>query len=567
LDRVFAQADFANRGGGPLDDSDSDDDEYERERVLSLRAQAAALRRAHPQVAIADRRRRGRTASDEPDVLGAISSIRDGVRDAAMQVQHMTGAVGVIVQSRAAQIRRYLSRKIRDARRAQDMPGARATLRQAASRRQAKSPSLLGNLTGGGGGGPSGVDNSERVPLQLEQPLLLRIASMTDARTLAASTHGTGTRRASDGNVGPSLSRASRSISVASRLSVSSSDEAAPHEDLLLPGGGALPSRRARTLSASLTEDRIFRDDFDKGAITPIDLGQWGAGVGSSSADRSIAQKHPAAASAAAIGAQDDYVELQGASPRASPHTPPTGTPPPAMVAAAAATSSSKPPASSVRRASKQAVRATAASSPTPAVAASPLDQEDGVEGSPVAVCFPELWRAKEERLRRASPYSSHPGWRLVPVIVKANDDLRQEQFASQLIGVCARICRVSRVPVWLRPYDILATERQGGFISAIPDTISLDSLRKGTRGFTSLNNWFISHFRWGADGDRRLHDARSNFVSSMAGYAAVCYLLNIKDRHNGNILLTRRGHVIHIDYGFMLTSSPGREFARRTLP
>mmetsp|Transcript_33265 Transcript_33265/g.31721 ORF Transcript_33265/g.31721 Transcript_33265/m.31721 type:complete len:165 (-) Transcript_33265:694-1188(-) len=46
--------------------------------------------------------------------------------------------------------------------------------------------------------------------------------------------------------------------------------------------------------------------------------------------------------------------------------------------------------------------------------------------------------------------------------------------------------------------------------------------------------------------------------MCSLAGYAVICYLLNVKDRHNGNLLIDNQGHVIHIDYGFILGISPG---------
>ncbi len=59
---------------------------------------------------------------------------------------------------------------------------------------------------------------------------------------------------------------------------------------------------------------------------------------------------------------------------------------------------------------------------------------------------------------------------------------------------------------------------------------------------------------------------AQRNFVHSLAAYSLVCYFVQVKDRHNGNILLDGAGHVMHIDFGFMLSNSP-RNLGFETAP
>jgi phosphatidylinositol 4-kinase len=182
----------------------------------------------------------------------------------------------------------------------------------------------------------------------------------------------------------------------------------------------------------------------------------------------------------------------------------------------------------------------------------------------PPAVVFRESWDAKQERIRKKSAFGNHPGWRLVPILIKANDDLRQEQLASQIIQRMASILARENVPVWLCPYEIIALTDRGGIIEAIPDTISLDSLKKNDPHYTGLRDFFHSHF---GDGTEDLIAAKANFVESLAAYSMVCFLLQIKDRHNGNILLDKWGHLIHIDFGFFFLSSPGKNVGFESAP
>lgn len=70
------------------------------------------------------------------------------------------------------------------------------------------------------------------------------------------------------------------------------------------------------------------------------------------------------------------------------------------------------------------------------------------------------------------------------------------------------------------------------------------------------MNSWFTAEF--GADTSVRFKTARNEFVKSLAAYSIIMFILQFKDRHNGNIMFDRQGHLIHIDFGFMLSIAPG---------
>lgn len=52
---------------------------------------------------------------------------------------------------------------------------------------------------------------------------------------------------------------------------------------------------------------------------------------------------------------------------------------------------------------------------------------------------------------------------------------------------------------------------------------------------------------------------AQKNFCKSLAAYSLVTYFLQVKDRHNENILLHKDGYIVHIDFGFFLSNAPGQ--------
>ena len=110
-----------------------------------------------------------------------------------------------------------------------------------------------------------------------------------------------------------------------------------------------------------------------------------------------------------------------------------------------------------------------------------------------------------------------------------------------------------------LFPYRILPTRTgaaraPGGILEMVPDVRSRDEL--GKAGFASLYDYFVASF--GRPDGAEFEAARRTMARSLAASSVLCFLMWIKDRHNGNLLVNSTGAIVHIDFGFILGISPG---------
>jgi phosphatidylinositol 4-kinase len=154
--------------------------------------------------------------------------------------------------------------------------------------------------------------------------------------------------------------------------------------------------------------------------------------------------------------------------------------------------------------------------------------------------------------------------------IFKVGDDCRQDVLALQMIAAFRGIFNNVGLDVFVYPYRVTATAPGCGVIDVLPNSISRDML--GREAVNGLYDYFVSNY--GGEDSPQFQEARNNFVKSMSAYSVISYLLQFKDRHNGNIMIDDAGHILHIgrweitpskrymltlsDFGFCFDIAPG---------
>ena len=93
----------------------------------------------------------------------------------------------------------------------------------------------------------------------------------------------------------------------------------------------------------------------------------------------------------------------------------------------------------------------------------------------------------------------------------------------------------------------ILPVTPDHGFIEVVPESRSLEDLKKeapfaGDRGARVVSYLEVEHDQTKLD----------TLAATTAGFLVFGYLMGIGDGHEGNVLLTKQGELLRIDFGFV---------------
>lgn len=111
-----------------------------------------------------------------------------------------------------------------------------------------------------------------------------------------------------------------------------------------------------------------------------------------------------------------------------------------------------------------------------------------------------------------------------------------------------------------MTPYEIISTGPNCGIVEFVKNSMSIDYLKRKMTENSGINpdNVLVDFFkmRFGSPTSANYKRACKNLADSLAAYSLVCYILQIKDRHNANIMINvENGQLVHIDFGFILAA------------
>ena len=131
------------------------------------------------------------------------------------------------------------------------------------------------------------------------------------------------------------------------------------------------------------------------------------------------------------------------------------------------------------------------------------------------------------------------------------SEDIRKDQIVMCIIKLMKMILKKEEnIDLYIKTYDIIPTNANGGMIEIVQDSETLYNLKENLK--YSILNFIMEN-----NPDLSVKKVRDKFIKSTAAFSVITYLLGIGDRHLDNIMISNKGELFHIDFGFILGFDP----------
>lgn len=128
--------------------------------------------------------------------------------------------------------------------------------------------------------------------------------------------------------------------------------------------------------------------------------------------------------------------------------------------------------------------------------------------------------------------------------IFKHTVDLRQDQFVLQMITLINKLMLKANIDLKLTPYKVLATSPNHGFMEFIESTT--------VEKILEVDGTILNFFKKQSQTKEIEREVVDTYIRSCAGYSIITYLFGVADRHFDNMLLTKNGNLIQIDFAYI---------------
>ncbi len=135
---------------------------------------------------------------------------------------------------------------------------------------------------------------------------------------------------------------------------------------------------------------------------------------------------------------------------------------------------------------------------------------------------------------------------RIVNLLVKL-EDVRKDKLTMIVASWIERICNDY---VNIKKYDVFPIDTDTGWIEMVDHTSTLYDIKHKYQ--SSLLNFIMD-----LNPNYTVKQLREKFVTTCVSSCVLCYVLGVGDRHMENILVTKDGELLHIDFSYLLGDDP----------